>query len=527
VVRVFDASTGSSHARLFWTGERYFAMLPWAVNPFRPLDAQGVPRDATSFVLPAEALGGTLDAAWSGSGFGATFSDAGQSLFFITLDGQGEPSGEPLWVWDGASGRVAWSGSRYGMFWGLTDALDDHYIYSALFDADGGLVGGDIVLGPPAVPGQPHVAWDGEHYGLAFLDHRSTAPEVYFALVDPGGARVGSESPIFPTDEGGWTPNTFVWTGTEYALFWEQQVPGNPIRRILMARVDAAGQSLGPPLEVLAGLGSGHAAVAWSGAEYGLLWAIRRDEQTPDAMYFIRLDPGGTPIGDPVRFTPETDVARPSIVWNGEGYAVTWFGHPDFWFGRIGCECPRFDDDADGFPFGPCAGRTGLHDCDDSDESIHPGGEQTCDGLNNDCNHLAWPELNDTNEWDDDGDLLAECEGDCDDTDGAVWEIPGEARNLALTFDRVTFSVHVRWDPPESGAGAVVYDVLRARVPWEFSTQTTCIESDDGTDTQAVDTTYWQNSAFYYLVRAQNTCGAGSIGTAPDGAPRVGRTCGS
>ncbi len=66
-----------------------------------------------------------------------------------------------------------------------------------------------------------------------------------------------------------------------------------------------------------------------------------------------------------------------------------------------GCE----DDDGDGWTV-----QDG--DCDDSDETVHPGAEEGCDGIDTDCDG----DLSDE-EVDDDGDGAAECEGDCDDTD--------------------------------------------------------------------------------------------------------------
>jgi len=51
-------------------------------------------------------------------------------------------------------------------------------------------------------------------------------------------------------------------------------------------------------------------------------------------------------------------------------------------------------------------------DCDDLDETVHPGADEGCDGIDTDCDGVPSDE-----EIDDDSDGAAECEGDCDDTD--------------------------------------------------------------------------------------------------------------
>jgi len=76
-----------------------------------------------------------------------------------------------------------------------------------------------------------------------------------------------------------------------------------------------------------------------------------------------------------------------------------------------------------GLPIVACAGAPGgallADDCDDSDPDNFPGNAELCDGRDNDCNALddaGNPGVG-GEEFDDDGDLLAECDGDCDDTD--------------------------------------------------------------------------------------------------------------
>ena len=92
----------------------------------------------------------------------------------------------------------------------------------------------------------------------------------------------------------------------------------------------------------------------------------------------------------------------------------------------------------------------------------------------------------------------------------------------------IAAAVALAWAPPEDiGATSCVYDTLRSLDPSDF-TASTCVESDDGSDTVATDATEpAAGAAFYYLVRAQNACpsGDGPLGHDSSGGERAGRSC--
>ena len=112
---------------------------------------------------------------------------------------------------------------------------------------------------------------------------------------------------------------------------------------------------------------------------------------------------------------------------------------------------------------------------------------------------------------------------DCDDGNGLVWATPGLTTNL-----RFLSKVSLTWNAPAALGGAsteIRYDTLRSSAATTFST---CVESNDGPNTNAPDVTNpLTGQAFYFLNRARNACpnGVGSLGTTSAGVERVGSVC--
>jgi hypothetical protein len=168
-------------------------------------------------------------------------------------------------------------------------------------------------------------------------------------------------------------------------------------------------------------------------------------------------------------------------------------------------------------------------DCDNTRGHVFPGAPQVCDGLNNDCDDPGWPALP-PDETSDDGDAFSECAGDCDDTDSTVWGTPSEVTRLLVSAAQG--EAVLSWNPPDVPGGLFpLYDVILATGPMNFDTiSALCIESDDGSDTTATDTTPDPPSggAHYYLVRASQPCPSsvdGPIGTTSGGQVRGARLC--
>jgi hypothetical protein len=124
---------------------------------------------------------------------------------------------------------------------------------------------------------------------------------------------------------------------------------------------------------------------------------------------------------------------------------------------------------------------------------------------------------------DGDGDGISDAM-DCAPSNAAVWAVPGEVSNLTLS--KGTSTTLLQWAVPAAPGGTLpAYDALRATSPGGFAGPgATCVETNDSADRSASDAAV-PAPAFFYLVRAGNLCGEGTLGSASSGAVRAGRTC--
>ncbi|MFQ5720200.1 MAG: S8 family serine peptidase [Acidobacteriota bacterium] len=165
-----------------------------------------------------------------------------------------------------------------------------------------------------------------------------------------------------------------------------------------------------------------------------------------------------------------------------------------------------------------------CHATEPAEASCGDGVDNDCDGQvdcgDGDCCGGAVCGLTDT-----DGDGFGAC--DCDDTNPAAWNPPGEVGPLVVTSGGG--AAFLDWTPPaEPGSTSVSYDTVRSASAGDFFAGASCVETTDGGDTTATDTQFPLSGAtFFYLVRAGNGCpatGAGA-GVDSDGVTRTVRIC--
>jgi len=161
------------------------------------------------------------------------------------------------------------------------------------------------------------------------------------------------------------------------------------------------------------------------------------------------------------------------------------------------CACP---DDC-----GPAPGSEGS--CDD-------GIDDDCDGRP-DCLDVDCCSLGACASVDADGDTALACE-DCDDGDGAIWSVPGEAEDLRLrpwggTVTRLDWLA-----PADPGATEYAFEVIRSDTAADFVQSAACLAPPSLASEEFDADVPTGGSTFYYLVRAVNACPGGD-GTAGSG----------
>lgn len=171
------------------------------------------------------------------------------------------------------------------------------------------------------------MVWDGSAYAIAYESFYSdpTTTDILFIRMAADGRIV--TGPIVVTDAAeDQKVGDMAWTGSEYAIIWEDLRDGDAIEDIWFARMDSSGNKIS---------GSERAIVqnpranieprlAWNGSGFGMVYGYDDPVNSID-IYFNRLGPTGVPLGPPLQLSsdPTIDIG-PQIIWNGSEYAVVY-----------------------------------------------------------------------------------------------------------------------------------------------------------------------------------------------------------
>ena len=196
------------------------------------------------------------------------------------------------------------------------------------------------------------VVSNGNGYGVAWGARVDEAgpPEIFFRLLDKNGVPAGPPKRITDAPNLSLSPS-LVWTGTQYGLAWHDgrdaapdAAPGTGGAEIYFARLDAAGDKIGNDVRVSNFLSqSFRPSLVWNGTEYAVTWNDDRDGN--HEIYFARLDANGAPVGGEVRVTNAagsslfSDLAVVRSGTGTPGYGVVWQddrdGNIEVYFSRL------------------------------------------------------------------------------------------------------------------------------------------------------------------------------------------------
>ena len=294
---------------------------------------------------------------WTGSVYGLTWNDdrdGNFEIYFARLDGDGNIIGSAVRVTDdpdsSAGPSIVWTGTEFGVVW--SDYRDggssDSEIYFARLDRFGRKLGVDMRVTTAGLRSStPSLVWTGEEYGAAWNDQRDGNWEVYFTRFDSDGNRPPGyrDLRLTMTDEGSYSPS-LVWTGSEFGVAWHDQFVGN--YQVYFARIYPDGTRGSDNIRVTdtrVHYGASYSSLVWNGSGYALSWMDTRDHRYQE-LYFAFINAEGRLLGSDLRVTMSGyGVSQPALAWSGAEYGIVWldardvgYGTYEVYFTRIGCD---------------------------------------------------------------------------------------------------------------------------------------------------------------------------------------------
>jgi hypothetical protein len=241
-VRVTNDSGYSSSPSLVWTGheygvawhddrdevtdpntEIYFARLHWSGNKI----------GSDQRLSNALGLSEYASLVWTGTEYAVSWHDGqyGDSeILLARIDSLGHEIGTERRVTNSAGGSemssIVWTGTTFGATW--HDSRDGNWeIYFARLLSDGSRIGSDLrITNDTATSGYPDLIWTGGDFGIFWHDNRSGTWELFQAVINPEGVKVGGDAALTNDPAGSYAVSA-KWTGTEYGLAWHDDREGN------------------------------------------------------------------------------------------------------------------------------------------------------------------------------------------------------------------------------------------------------------------------------------------------------------
>lgn len=231
---------------------------------------------------------------------------------------------------------VAHNGAQWAAAWQeRRDDTNDEIFFGLLRQSDGTLSGDPVAITSNDMMSQyPVLRWNGNNFGLLWSENMrgpngQLTSKLNFALLDANGNKLRSSVRI-PEPEITGAINSdaeleLVWDGAGWGIF--SILSSNPPLDLYYYRLTEDGNVVTGPVQITNTPDLEYDVTAvWDGVQYGLSWVRQRDNNYD--VYFQRMQANGILIGSPalVWHNPSGNGAyTPSLVRNGSGWAVAWW----------------------------------------------------------------------------------------------------------------------------------------------------------------------------------------------------------
>jgi hypothetical protein len=279
------------------------------------------------------AAGTSPSLAFSDGEYGIAYL-SGSEVRFARVSIEGIPAANTTHLYTGGTGfdlpgtvSLTWAGNQW------VAAFDGLGVHVARIDAAGLEIGAEIPIDAATNAGIPTVGFDGNQLGLAWTSHDGQEFQVYFAQLAANGALA---SPSKVTNNGYSSfQAALAWTGADWGLTWADSIFRMRCvsHGVWFQRITADGRISGGSAQVLetvcdnSGNTIGHEPVlAWNGAEHLVAWRDARSGNND--IYLGRVDAAsGALVAPDIRVS--TDAAQslhPSLAWTGRELGLAWYG---------------------------------------------------------------------------------------------------------------------------------------------------------------------------------------------------------
>lgn len=231
---------------------------------------------------------------WTGSEFAVAWVDFrhdNYEIYFTRISPKGEKIGSDIRITknpsDSEYASLVWTGSEFGLTW--RDYWDENwYVHFTRISSTGKTIGSTVRVSDEGNESLlPSLVWTGSEFAVAWQSRKDEKDGIYFTRISSVGKRIGSHIKISNEAKRTRRPS-LVWTGSEFAVVWEEKKHGN--WEIYIAKVSSTGARTGGSIRVTnTATDSETPSLVWTGYEFGVAWEEEMNDNVE--IYFARIEP--------------------------------------------------------------------------------------------------------------------------------------------------------------------------------------------------------------------------------------------